>query len=205
MASFSVPASPQQMDAKLLECLEAHVIAQMTAEALVVLVHAGNSDYIRFMHKLASQFLMRKQRVYIFDYHRRIKLVYLRQLLRQHASDKAKPETFLTLRVILDEAHALNELVRLQRITPSTKRPPVLIMVDPSGLFGRQRGGVKQSAQALEFQYEAAQLFAQKGYAVLLTDFGGRQFHRIESIVPSQLANSASLVLQFLPRKIVIA
>lgn len=192
------------MSEKLLDCLEAHVFTQMNAGSLVVLVHAGNSDYIRFTHKLASRFLLRQRRVYLFDYHRRIKQVYLRQLLRQQPADKLQAEQRLVLRVILDEAHALDELVRLQRHTPSRKYPPVLIMMDPSGLFGRKRGGVKQSAEALEFQYDAAQLFTQKGYAVFLTDFGGRQFHRIESIVPSQLATSASLILQFLPRKIIL-
>ena len=204
MVPISSP-SPQQMSAKLLDCLQAHVSAQMSAGSLIVLVHAGNSDYIRFTHKLVTQFLLRQRRVFIFDYHRRMKLVYLRQLLRQQSAGKSQTEKRLFLRVILDEAHALDELVRLQRRKPSRKYPPVLIMVDPSGLFGRQRGGVKQSAEALEFQYDAAQLFAQKGYAVFLTDFGGRQFHRIESIVPSQLATSANLVLQFLPRKIILA
>ena len=192
------------MGAKLLDCLQAHVFAQTNTGSLIVLVHAGNSDYIRFIHKLASQLLLDRRRVYLFDYHRRIKLVYLRQLLRRNKPGNAQAEKRLTLRVILDEAHALDELVRLQRLTPARKHPPVLFMVDPSGLFGRQRGGVKQTAEALGFQYEAARLFTQKGYAVLLTDFGGRQFHRIESIVPSQLATSASLVLQFLPRKIIL-
>ena len=204
MALISSP-SPQQMDVKLLDCLQAHIFAQMDAGSLIVLVHAGNSDYIRFVHKLASQLLLDRRRVHLFDYHRRIKLVYLRQLLRQKMAARLQAEKRLALRVILDEAHALDELVRLQRLTPARKHSPVLIMVDPSGLFGRQRGGVKQSAEALEFQYEAARLFAQKGYAVFLTDFGGRQFHRIESIVPSQLAASADLVLQFLPRKIILS
>ncbi len=78
-------------------------------------------------------------------------------------------------------------------------------MVDPSGLFRRMKGGVKHSAQGLQFQYEAAQIFAQKGFAIVISDFGGRQLHRIESVVPAQLANPATLILQFLPRRILIS
>lgn len=193
------------MDKKLMSCLQAHVFSQMDGGSLTVIVHAGNNDYIRFVHSLISRFLKARQCVIVFDYHRRIKLLYLRHLLQTGTSDITPSENRLFLRVILDETHALDELIRLQRRTLSTKRPSILIMVDPSGLFGRQRGGVKQSAQALELQYEAAKSFAQKGYAVLVTDFGGRQFHRIESIVPSQLAYSANLVLQFLPRKIILS
>lgn len=205
MTNYAKGARTTQSTQETLACLTAHVQAQLDSGSFITIIHAGNSDYLRLLHMLITELLLTKRRVYIFDYHRRIKSVYLQQLIQQRTSSSSQLYKFLQLRVILDEEHALNELVRLQRLTPSKRKPPVLFIVDPSGLFGRMRGGVKQSAQALQFQYEAAQMFAQQGYAVVVSDFGGRQFHRVESLVPTQLATPANLVLQFLPRRIIFS
>ncbi len=202
MSRYSGIVERQETSQEVLSCLSAHVHAGMHEGSFVTIIHAGNSDYIRVLHLLISRLLMEKRRVNIFDYHRRIKTVYLQQLLNQQKVDVKKIQQNLNLRVILDENHALDELVRLQRRTPSKRRPPAFFVVDPSGLFGRLRGGVKQTAEGLHFQYDAAKIFAQKGYAVLVSDFGGRQFHRIESVVPAQLKEFSTMVLQFLPQRI---
>jgi hypothetical protein len=190
---------------KLLICLAAHVQALMHQGSFTTIIHSGNSNYIRLLHILIERLLNDKHRVYVFDYHRKIKLVYLQQLLRQRNANASRLLKNLILRVILDETHALDELVRLQRWTPSQRRPPVFFLVDPSGLFGRLRGGVKQSAEGVQFQYDAAKLFAQKGYIVVVSDFGGRHFHRIESVIPTQLLEPSTLILQFLPRQILLS
>ena len=132
-------------------------------------------------------------------------MVHALIVLQKKSKKSVQEYRNLHFRVILDEDHALNELMRLQRRTPSTRKPPVLFVVDPSGLFERMRGGVKQSAQALKFQYEAAVVFAQRGYAVIVSDFGGREFHRVEAVVPTILAEPATIILQFLPRRIILS
>lgn len=195
----------QQVYQKALSCIEPLAQSQMNAGSFLTLIHAGNSDYLPFLHKLISHFVFAKRQVHVFDYHRRIKQVYLQTLLQQKSKKPLQDYKNLRFRVILDEDHALNELMRLQRRTPSKHKPPVLFVVDPSGLFERMRGGVKQSAQALKFQYEAAVLFAQRGYAVVVSDFGGREFHRVEAVVPSILAEPATMILQFLPRRIILS
>lgn len=204
MSSPTNPTEEQQFYKKGLACIEPLAYAQMEAGNFLTIIHAGNSDYLPFLHKLISQLIIANRRVHVFDYHRRIKQVYLQTLLQQKSKKSVREYTNLKFRVILDEDHALNELMRLQRLTPSKRKPPVLFMIDPSGLFGRMRGGVKQSAQALKFQYEAAVLFAQKGYAVVVSDFGDREFHRVEAVVPALLAKPATMILQFLPRRIIL-
>ncbi|MFW9832105.1 MAG: hypothetical protein ACFFD8_10070 [Candidatus Thorarchaeota archaeon] len=205
MPSITEGFAPNLSTQHVLACLTSHIQSQLQSGSFVTLIHAGNSDYLRLLHFLISELLLRKQQVHIFDYHRKIKLVFLRHLLEQKNTGASKSTKFLHLTVILDEDHALNALMRLQRKTLPKRKTPVLFIVDPSGLFNRMRGGVKQSAQALQLQYEAAQMFAQRGYAVIVSDFGGRQFHRIESLVPAQLATPATLVLQFLPRRILLS
>ncbi len=205
MSHYSGIVETPETSQQVLVCLAAHVQAQMHQGSFTTIIHAGNSDYIRLLHILITKLLLGKHRVYVFDYQRRIKTVYLQQLLHQQNVNTSKILQSLMLRVILDENHALDELVRLQRRKPSKRRPPAFFIVDPSGLFGRLRGGVKQSAEGLQFQYDAAKIFAQKGYAVIVSDFGGRQFHRIESVVPAQLAEPSTLILQFLPRKILLS
>ncbi len=204
MSHYSGIVERPETSQKVLACLAEHVNAQMHQGSFMTIIHVGNSDYIRLLHILIIQLLLKKRRVYVFDYHRRIKTVYLQQLLRQQNASSTKILQNLRLRIILDENHALDELVQLQRRTPSKRKPPVFFVIDPSGLFGRLRGGVKQSAEALQFQYDAAKVFAQKGYAVVVSDFGGRQFHRIESVVPAQLAEPSTMILQFLPRRIIL-
>lgn len=188
----------------VLRCLEAHLHAQMIAGSFFTIIHAGNSDYIRLLHRLISQLLLDKRRVYVMDYRRRIKSVYLQQLLQQKSTNSIRLLKNLHLRVILDEDHVLNELIQLQRRTPSRRKVPALFFIDPSGLFGRMRGGVKQSAKALQFQYEAAVSFSEIGYSVVVSDSGSREFHRVDSLVPSQLAGPATLILQYLPRRIIL-
>jgi hypothetical protein len=204
MSDYSGIVERPKTSQKLLICLANHIQAQMCQGSFITLIHAGNSDYIRLLHILISKLLLNKHRVYVFDYHRRIKPIYLRQLLHE---DPAKTRSLLQnlmIRVILDENDALDALMQLQRRTPSQHRPPAFFLIDPSGLFSRLRGGVKQSSEGLQFQYEAAKIFAQKGYSVVVSDFGGRQFHRIETVVPAQLVEPSTLVLQFLPRQILL-
>lgn len=205
MSSPSTLADEKQIYQKTLTCIESLAQAQIDTGSFLTIIHAGNSDYLPFLHKLICHFVFIKRQVHVFDYHRRIKQVYLQTLLQQKSKKSIQDYNNLKFRVILDEDHAINELMRLQRRTPSKRKPPVLFLVDPSGLFGRMRGGVKQSAQALKFQYEAAVLFAKMGYAVVVSDFGGRQFHRVEAVVPTILAEPATLVLQFLPRRIILS
>ena len=205
MSSPLTRSEEQQLYQNALTCIESLAQAQMGAGSFLTIIHAGNSDYLPFLHKLISHFVFTNRQVHVFDYHRRIKQVYLQTLLRRKSKKSVQNYKNLKFRVILDEDHALNELMRLQRRTPSKRKPPVLFVVDPSGLFGRMRGGVKQSAQALKFQYEAAVLFAQMGYAVVVSDFGGREFHRVEAVVPAILAEPATLILQFLPRRIILS
>jgi hypothetical protein len=171
----------------------------MQGGSFFTIIHAGNSDYLRFLHDLIVLLLNRKHRVIVFDYRRRLKSVYLQQAIQRLGNDSKRIFQRLSHRIILDENHALNEISRLHSKTPSKRRPPVLILIDPSGLFGRLIGSVKQAASALKFQYEAAQLLAHHGYAVVVADAGGREFHRTEALVPTLLANASSLVLQFLP------
>ncbi|MFX1319276.1 MAG: hypothetical protein ACFE9D_01300 [Promethearchaeota archaeon] len=204
MSYYSGIVEGPETSQKLLVCLATHIQAQMFQGSFMTLIHAGNSDYIRLLHILISKLLLNKHRVYVFDYHRRIKPVYLQQLLYEIPEKMRTVLQKLTIRVILDENHALDELMQLQRLTPSRRRPPALFFIDPSSLFSRLRGGVKQSSEGLQFQYEAAMAFAQKGYSVVVSDFGGRHFHRIESVVPAQLAEPSTLILQFLPRQILL-
>lgn len=205
MVHYSGIVERTETSNKVLTCLARHVESQMSPGELITIIHSGNSDYIRLVHILIAQLLTRNRWVYVFDYQRRIKSVYLQQLLTKQKMSLGKALRKLALRVILDENHAIDELQRLQRRKPSRKKPPVLFVIDPSGLFGRLRGGVKQSAEGLQFQYDAAKLFAQKEYSVVISDFGGRHFHRVESVVPAQLAEAATLVLQFLPRQILLS
>ncbi|MFX1343433.1 MAG: hypothetical protein ACFFAL_12245 [Promethearchaeota archaeon] len=205
MSSSSTRSEEQQLYQNALICIESLAQAQIKTGNFLTIIHAGNSDYLPFLHKLISHFVFTKRKVHVFDYHRRIKQVYLQTLLQQKSKKSVQDYNNLKFQVILDEDHALNELMRLQRRTPSKRKPPVLFLVDPSALFGRMRGGVKQSAQALKFQYEAAILFAKMGYAVVVSDFGGREFHRVEAVVPTILAEPATLILQFLPRRIILS
>ncbi len=205
MSQDTDKSDQQKSRLDVLLCLESHVRAQLHSSSFLTIIHAGNSDYLRLLHFLISQLLLSKRRVFVLDYNRRIKRVYLQQLIHQASTGPQEVLKLLHLHVILDEEHALNELVALQRRKTSKRRSPVLMMIDPSGLFRRIRGGVKQSAKALQFQYEAATLFLRLGYAVVVSDSGGRQFHRIESLVPTQLATPATLILQFLPRQIILS
>ncbi len=205
MPHHSGIAAQKETSQKDLVCLATHISAQMGSGDFITIIHAGNSSYIRLLHLLISELLLRKRRVFVFDYQRRIKTVYLQQVLTQRDANISNVWPNLVIRIILDENHALNEILRLQQLTPSKRKPPGFFLIDPSGLFGRLRGGVKQSAEGLQFQYEAAVTFAQKGYAVLVSDYGGRQFHRIESMIPAQLAAQSNLILQFLPRQILLS
>ncbi len=205
MSYYSGIVEGPETSQKLLICLATHIQAQMFQGSFMTIIHSGNNDYIRLLHILISKLLLNKHRVYVFDYHRRIKLVYLQQLLFKNPEEMRTALQKLMIRVILDENHALDELVQLQRRTPSRHRPPALFFIDPSGLFNRLRGGVKQSSEGLQFQYEAAMAFAQKGYSVVVSDFGGRHFHRMESVVPAQLAKPSTLIIQFLPRQILLS
>ncbi len=205
MAHYSGIVERTEISNKILTCLARHVESQMSPGELVTIIHSGNSDYIRLVHILMAQLLIQNRWVYVFDYQRRIKTVYLQQLLTKQKVSLSKVLRKFVLRVILDENHGIDELLRMQRRKPSRKKPPAFFIIDPSGLFGRLRGGVKQSAEGLQFQYDAARLFAQKGYSVVISDFGGRHFHRVESVVPAQLAETSTLVLQFLPRQILLA
>lgn len=142
MSRYSGIVNRDETSQEILNCIASHVRVQMQSTSFTTIIHAGNSDYIRLLHIMISQLLLDKHRVYVFDYQRRIKTVYLQQLLRQQKMNISNPLQKLNLRVILDEDHALDELVRLQRRTPSKRKPPALFIVDPSGLFGRLRGGV---------------------------------------------------------------
>ncbi len=184
---------------KYLSCLIQHTAAQIQRGSFFTIIHSANSDYLRFLHDLIVLLLTRKHRVIVFDYRRRLKSVYLQQAIQRLGVYSKRVFQRFIHRIILDEHHALNEISRLHSKTPSERRPPVLILIDPSGLFGRQIGSVKQAASALTFQYEAAQMFAQHGYAVVIADAGGREFHRTEALVPASLGKISSLVLQFLP------
>ena len=205
MLPDSSQRNPKAYENDILRCIEAHLRAQMIAGSFFTIIHAGNSDYIRLLHRLIAHLLLDKRRVYVMDYTRRIKSVYLQLLLQPQTTNAIRILKNLHLRVILDEDHALNELIRLQRRTPSKRKIPALFVIDPSGLFERMRGGVKQSAKALQFQYEAAVLFSENGYSVVVSDSGSREFHRVDSLVPSQLANPATLILQYLPRRIILS
>lgn len=200
----SSPLNPTTKEHDTLRCLEAHLYAQMNAGSFFTIIHAGNSDYLRLLHSLICQLLLDKRQVYVLDYTRSIKSVFLQQLLHQKTSNITRILKHLHMHIILDEDHALHELIRLQRRTPSKRKIPALFIIDPSGLFRRMRGGVKQSAKALQFQYEAAVLFAEHGYSVVVSDSGSQQFHRMDSLVPTQLANPATLILQYLPRRIIL-
>lgn len=186
-----------------LRCLVSHVEAQLQASSFVTVIHAGNSDYLHLLHDLIANLLVHKHRVHVMDFRRRIKLVYLQQALRR-ASSLETAQKRLNFQVILNEDHALKEYQRLQRQTPSQQKPPALFLIDPSGLFDRIIGSVKQAASVLQLQYEAAQLFAEQGYAVIVSDVGSRSFHRAESFVPAQLVDASTLILRFLPGRVLI-
>lgn len=186
-------------------CLVSHVGAQLQAGSFVSIIHVGNSDYLRFLHDLIASLLLKKRRVHVFDYHRRIKIVYLQQVIQQQGGSLASCKRLLDFKVILDEEHALDALFRLERQNLSQRYPHVLFLIDPSGLFGRLRGGVKKSASSIQFQYEVAGLFAQRGFAVVVSDSGGREFHRVDALVPRLLAEPATLIMQYLPRRLVLA
>ncbi|MFX1562209.1 MAG: hypothetical protein ACFFDP_02750, partial [Promethearchaeota archaeon] len=147
--------------------------------------------------------LVHRHRVHVMDFRRRIKLVYLQQVLRRFSSLETARKR-LNFQVILNEDHALKEYQRLQRQTPSRRNPPALFLVDPSGLFDRIIRSVKQASSVLQLQYEAAQLFAEQGYAVIVSDVGSRSLHHTEAFVPAQLANASTQILRFLPGRIII-
>lgn len=186
-----------------LSCLVPHVVSQLKASSFVTVIHVGSSDYLRFLHDLIADLLVHKHRVHVLDFHRRIKLVYLQQVLRRTSSLEIAQKR-LNFQVILNEDHALKKYQRLQRQTPSQRKPPALFLVDPSGLFDRIIRSVKQAASVLQLQYEAAQLLAEQGYAVIVSDVGSRSLHHTESFVPAQLANASTFILKFLPGHIII-
>ncbi|MFX1563154.1 MAG: hypothetical protein ACFFDP_07590 [Promethearchaeota archaeon] len=186
-----------------LSCLVSHVAAQLRASSFVTIIHAGSSDYLRFLHDLIISLLVNRRQVHIFDFRRRIKLVYLQQALRKTTSLEIA-QKHLNFQVILNEDHSLKEYRRLHGQTPSSQTPPVLLLIDPSGLFSRIKRGVKQASSVLQMQYEAAQLLAEQGYAVVLCDAGDRSFHRVGLLVPAQLTKVSTLILQFLPGRILI-
>jgi hypothetical protein len=186
-----------------LNCLVSHVAAQLRGSSFVTVMHVGNSDYLRFLHDLISNLLVNKHRVHVLDFRRSIKLVYLQQALRR-ASSLEEGRKHLNFQVILNEDHALKEYQRLQRQTPSQRKFPALFLIDPSGLFGRIIGSVKQASSVLQMQYEAAKIFAEQGYAVIFSDVGSRSYHRTESLVPAQLSDASTLILQFLPSHVFI-
>jgi len=187
-----------------LSCLVSHVTAQLQATSFVTIMHAGSSDYLRFLHDLIVRLLVNEHQVHIFDFRRRIKLVYLQQALRRTTSLELIRK-YLDFRVILNEDHSLKEYRRLHGQAPSSQNPPVLFLIDPSGLFTRIMRSVKQASSVLQLQYEAAQLLSEHGYAVIFCDAGDRSFHRVGLLVPAQLTKVSTLVLQFLPGRIIIS
>jgi len=133
-----------------------------------------------------------------------LKLVYVQQVVNRRVATPPEHLGRLNLHVILDEQHALAEAQRLNRQSPSAHGVRVLFIVDPSTLLSRVVSRVKEAATALRLQYEIAQVLAAKGYAVVVADAGGRELHRAECLVPGQLAQSSSLLLQFLPDRVFI-
>jgi hypothetical protein len=167
-------------------------------------VHSGSSEYLRFLHDLIAQLLVEEHHVNVLDYRRAIKPVYVQQVVNRRTVTPLEHLRRLHLRVILDEDHALAEAQRLNRQSPWTDKFPALCFVDPSTLLGRVVSRVKEAAAALRVQYEIAQALAAQGYAVVVADAGSREFHRAECLVPTQLAQSSTLILQFLPHRVLM-
>ncbi len=167
-------------------------------------MHVANSSYLRFLHDLIAHLLIKQCNVHVLDFHRNIKSLYLQHVLRRTAHEQSECLKRLQLRIILDGDHALNEYRRLHQQPQSQDTLTAVFLVNPSKLFGRLRGSVKQAASTLQFQYEIVEVLASEGYAVVVTDAGGREYHRAECLVPAQLAQSSKLVLQFLPQRILI-
>jgi hypothetical protein len=195
---------PAQQDPLRVSCLVCHVAARLERGSLFAIIHSGSSDYLRFLHDLIVRLLIDGHHVDVLDYRRAIKPVYVQQVVNRSVATPLEHLGRLNLQVILDEQHALAEAQRLNRQSPSTHGVPVLFFVDPSTLLGRLVSRVKEAATALRLQYEIAQVLAAKGYAVVVADAGGRELHRAECLVPGQLAQSSSLLLQFLPDKVLI-
>jgi len=185
-------------------CLVSHVAARLTGGSLFTIVHSGSSDYLRFLHDLIVRLLIDDHHVDVLDYRRAIKQVYVQQVINRSVATPPEYLRRLNLQVILDEQHALAEAQRLNRQSPSTHGVPVLFFVDPSTLLGRLVSRVKEAATALRLQYEIAQVLAAKGYAVVVADAGSRELHRTECLVPGQLAQASSLLLRFLPHRVLI-
>lgn len=206
MAPDTSPSSPApaQLDSLQVACLVSHVAARLESGSLLTVIHSGSSDYLRFLHDLIARLLVDGHHVDVLDYRRAIKLVYIQQMVSRRVATPLENLRRLNLRVILDEQHAVAEAQRLNRESPLPHEVPFLFFVDPSTLLGRLVRRVKEAAVALRLQYEIAQLLAAKGYAVVVADAGGRELHRAECLVPRQLALSSTLLLQFLPHRILI-
>jgi len=171
--------------------------------SLVTLIHCASGDYLRFLHDLVVKLLIDRRAVYALDFRRGLKRVYLHQALARSGLDPASCLAHLHHTVVLEEDHALSKYQHLYHASPE-RASPVVLLLDPSVLLGRQIGSVKQAAAALRLQYEAAQLLAQRGYAVVISDSGSHDPHRVECMVPSQLAEASTLILRFLPRRIIV-
>jgi hypothetical protein len=187
-----------------LACLVSHVAARLAGGSLVTVVHSGNSDYLRFLHDLVARLLRDGRTVEVLDFHRAIKFVYIQQMVKRLTASPHDEMHRLSLHVILDEQHAVAEAQRLNRQNPLKLQAPAVFFVDPSTLLARLVSRVKEAAAALQLQYEIAQALAAKGYAVVLADGGGRELHRAECLVPSRLARSSTLLVQFLPRRVCV-
>ena len=199
---FSVSAARQ--DALQVACLVAHVTARLEHGSFLTVVHSGSSDYLRFLHDLIARLLKEGRHVEVLDYRRAIKSVYIQQAVSRSVAAPVEYLRYLNLQVILDERHALAEAERLGRQSQLPQEVSFLFLVDPSALLGRVVRRVKEAATALRLQYEIAQLLAARGYAVVVADAGGRELHRAECLVPDQLARSSTLLLQFLPGRVLI-
>ncbi len=168
-------------------------------------MHVSNSTYLRFLHDLMVHLVIHQTNVHVLDFHRSIKFLYLQHALRRKECNLSECMKRLQLRVILDGDHALNEYRRLHQQLKTQETLTAVFLVNPSKLFSRLKGSVKQAASTLQFQYEIAEVLASEGNAVIVTDVGGRQFHRAEALVPAQLAKFSKLILQFLPQQILLS
>lgn len=183
--------------------LVVQIAGRLDPGSLVTIIHCATSEYLRFLHDLVVRLLMEQRTVHILDFRRGMKNVYLQQALRRAGVEPSSCLSRLRYTVILEEDHALSQYQRLYHGLPKGGSPVVLLL-DPTALLGRQIGSVKQAAAALQLQYEAAHLLAQRGYAVVVTDSGSRDPHRAECLVPSQLSKNSTLILRFLPRRIIV-
>ncbi len=194
--------SPQK-STSVLHCLVPHVASQIEPGSLITIMHVANSFYLRFLHDLIVHLAVNEYHVHVLDFYRNIKSLYLQHALRR----KGRSENLkrIQLRIVLSGEHALNVYRRLHQETKSQDTLNAVFLVNPSKLFGRLRGSVKQAASTLQFQYEIIEVLASEGYAIVVTDAGGREYHRTESLVPAQLAQPSKLILQFLPQRIQIS